>query len=80
MRKKIIAGNWKMNKNLEEGMALASEVVNMVKDEYQGSAEVVLIPPLHIFLRYLKLFQMQVMYFLELKIAVIMQVVPTQVK
>jgi triosephosphate isomerase len=45
MRKKIIAGNWKMNKNLEEGMALASEVVNMVKDEYQGSAEVVLIPP-----------------------------------
>jgi triosephosphate isomerase (TIM) len=45
MRKKIIAGNWKMNKNLEEGMALASEVVNMVKDEYQGSAQVVLIPP-----------------------------------
>jgi triosephosphate isomerase (TIM) len=45
MRKKIIAGNWKMNKNLEEGLALASEVVNMVKDEYHGSAQVVLIPP-----------------------------------
>lgn len=45
MRKKIIAGNWKMNKNFEEGLALASEVVNMVKDEYQGSAHVVLIPP-----------------------------------
>lgn len=49
MRKKIIAGNWKMNKNLEEGLALASEVSNMVKDEYQGSALVVLIPPaLHV--------------------------------
>jgi triosephosphate isomerase len=45
MRKKIIAGNWKMNKNFEEGLALASEVVNMVKDEYQGGAHVVLIPP-----------------------------------
>jgi triosephosphate isomerase len=45
MRKKIIAGNWKMNKNLEEGLALASEVVNMVKDEYQGSGLIVLIPP-----------------------------------
>lgn len=45
MRKKIIAGNWKMNKTLDEGMALASEVSNMVRDEYTGSAEVVLIPP-----------------------------------
>lgn len=45
MRKKIIAGNWKMNKNFDEAMALTSEVVNMLKDEYTGSAEVVLIPP-----------------------------------
>jgi triosephosphate isomerase len=45
MRKKIIAGNWKMNKNWEEGMALTSEVMNMVKDEYSGSAEVILVPP-----------------------------------
>ncbi|MBP7512074.1 MAG: triose-phosphate isomerase [Bacteroidia bacterium] len=45
MRKKIIAGNWKMNKTLEEGMGLVSEVSNMLKDEYQGSAKVVLIPP-----------------------------------
>lgn len=45
MRKKIIAGNWKMNKSFEEGMALTSEVINMIKDEYSGSAEVVLIPP-----------------------------------
>ncbi|MCU0441031.1 MAG: triose-phosphate isomerase [Bacteroidia bacterium] len=45
MRKKIVAGNWKMNKNFEEGMALVTEIVGMLNDEYQGSAEVVLIPP-----------------------------------
>ncbi|MCU0421560.1 MAG: triose-phosphate isomerase [Bacteroidia bacterium] len=45
MRKKIIAGNWKMNKSFEEGMALVTEIIGMVKDEYQGSAEVVIIPP-----------------------------------
>jgi triosephosphate isomerase len=45
MRKKIIAGNWKMNKSLDEGLALVSELSNMVKDEYRGSAEVIIIPP-----------------------------------
>ena len=45
MRKKIIAGNWKMNKSFDEGMALVSEISNMLKDEYNGSAEVVIIPP-----------------------------------
>lgn len=45
MRKKIIAGNWKMNKTFEEGMELVTEVSGMIKDEYQGSAEVVIIPP-----------------------------------
>ncbi|OYU97162.1 MAG: triose-phosphate isomerase [Bacteroidetes bacterium B1(2017)] len=45
MRKKIIAGNWKMNKTLEEGMGLVSEISNMLKDEYTGSASVVIIPP-----------------------------------
>lgn len=45
MRKKIIAGNWKMNKSFDEGMALVSELSNMIKDEYQGSAQVVIIPP-----------------------------------
>ena len=28
MRKKIVAGNWKMNKNLQEGIALATELNN----------------------------------------------------
>lgn len=45
MRKKIVAGNWKMNKNLEEGLQLTSEVVNMVKDEVSGQVEVVLCTP-----------------------------------
>jgi triosephosphate isomerase len=45
MRKKIIAGNWKMNKSFEEGMALVTEISGMLKDEYNGSAEVVIIPP-----------------------------------
>ena len=45
MRKKIIAGNWKMNKTFDEGMALVSEISNMIKDEYSGSAKIVIIPP-----------------------------------
>ncbi|QJW91788.1 triose-phosphate isomerase [Spirosoma taeanense] len=46
MRKKIVAGNWKMNKTFEEAKALLSEVVNMVKDEVTGDVEVVLCPPM----------------------------------
>ena len=30
MRTKMVAGNWKMNKNLQEGVALATELKNMV--------------------------------------------------
>lgn len=45
MRKKIVAGNWKMNKTAEEATALLSEVVNMIKDEVTGDVEVVLCPP-----------------------------------
>lgn len=45
MRQKIVAGNWKMNKDLERGLELVSEVVNMVKDEVTSSVTVVLCPP-----------------------------------
>lgn len=45
MRKKIVAGNWKMNKTLEEGKILTSEVVNMVKDELRDDVQVILCPP-----------------------------------
>ena len=45
MRKKIVAGNWKMNKTLDEGLALASEVISMVKDEVKNGAQAVLCTP-----------------------------------
>lgn len=45
MRQKIVAGNWKMNKTLEEGQALASEVMHMVEDEVRDDVKVVLCPP-----------------------------------
>lgn len=45
MRKKIVAGNWKMNKTFEEAKALLSEVVNMIKDEVTNDVTVVICPP-----------------------------------
>ncbi len=45
MRKKIVAGNWKMNCTISEGKKLVSEVVNMVQDEVSNNADVVLCPP-----------------------------------
>lgn len=45
MRKKIVAGNWKMNKDYNEGMSLFSEVINMVKDEVMGDQQVVVCAP-----------------------------------
>ncbi len=36
MRKKIVAGNWKMNKNLQEGVALAKELTEVVKNPNCG--------------------------------------------
>lgn len=45
MRKNIVAGNWKMNLNFEEGVSLFSEIVNMVKDEVIGEQQVVVCSP-----------------------------------
>lgn len=45
MRKKIVAGNWKMNLNLEEGLSLFSEVQEMVKDEVTGDQSVIVCAP-----------------------------------
>ena len=45
MRKKIVAGNWKMNKLSEEAVALTSELVNMANDEVRGDVKVILCPP-----------------------------------
>mgnify|MGYP001815742538 CR=1 FL=1 len=50
MRKRIVAGNWKMNNTLEEGLKLSSEVVNMVHDEVNDDITVVLgTPYIHLF-------------------------------
>lgn len=45
MRKKIVAGNWKMNLEMQPGTALFSEIITMVHDELRGAQEVVVCPP-----------------------------------
>ncbi|MBK1441935.1 triose-phosphate isomerase [Parapedobacter sp. ISTM3] len=45
MRKKIVAGNWKMNLDFQQGISLFSEIVNMAKDEVVGQQQVVVCSP-----------------------------------
>ncbi len=45
MREKIVAGNWKMNKTLDEGKTLASEIVNMYADEVSDDVKAILCTP-----------------------------------
>ena len=45
MRKKIVAGNWKMNMDYSAGISLFSEVANMVNDEVIGNQEIIVCPP-----------------------------------
>ncbi len=45
MRKKIVAGNWKMNLLNEEAIQLASEIVSLIKRETTTNAELILAPP-----------------------------------
>jgi triosephosphate isomerase len=45
MRQKIVAGNWKMNKTLEEANILASEIQGMVADEVKGDVKVIFCTP-----------------------------------
>jgi len=45
MRKKVVAGNWKMNQEFSAGIGLFSEIVNMVKDEVRGNQQVIVCPP-----------------------------------
>jgi len=45
MRKKIVAGNWKMNTDYAEGISLFSEIVNMVRDEQKGNQVAVICAP-----------------------------------
>ena len=45
MRKKIVAGNWKMNMDYSEGISIFSEIVNMVRDEKKGDQIAVICAP-----------------------------------
>lgn len=44
MRQKIVAGNWKMNKTLEEAKILTAEVMAMVADEVKTDVKIILCP------------------------------------
>jgi len=45
MRKNIVAGNWKMNKSLKEGVQLAKDVNAAVEDTGALNCDVVIAPP-----------------------------------
>jgi len=45
MRKKIVAGNWKMNLSLTEGQELFSEIKKLVREEVKGNQGIVVCPP-----------------------------------
>src|SRR5690554_2775706 len=45
MRNKIVAGNWKMNLDYQEGISLFSEILNMVGDETRGNQQVIVCSP-----------------------------------
>lgn len=45
MRKKIVAGNWKMNKNFQEAEDLMFEIVDQITENGAGDTEIVICPP-----------------------------------
>ncbi len=45
MRQKIVAGNWKMNKTLEEAQSLTSELMGLIAAEVKNNAKVILCVP-----------------------------------
>ncbi|HQB29047.1 MAG TPA: triose-phosphate isomerase, partial [Paludibacter sp.] len=48
MRKKIVAGNWKMNKTLQEGLALAKELNTILANETPNCDVVIGTPFIHL--------------------------------
>ena len=48
MRKKIVAGNWKMNKNLQEGIELAKELNTMLSADKPNCDVVICTPFIHL--------------------------------
>lgn len=45
MRKKIVAGNWKMNLDYAAGISLFSEIVNIIRDEKKGDQTAIICAP-----------------------------------
>ena len=45
MRKKIVAGNWKMNKTAAEAFVLATEVAQLVKSDVPADVQVIMATP-----------------------------------
>ena len=45
MRKKIVAGNWKMNKTFQEGVDLAIEISKIVTEQGDKNVNVIVSPP-----------------------------------
>ncbi|WP_395626120.1 triose-phosphate isomerase [Daejeonella sp.] len=45
MRKNIVAGNWKMNLDLEQGIHLFNEIQDLLKVELRGEQEVIVCSP-----------------------------------
>ncbi len=48
MRKNIVAGNWKMNKTLQEGVALATELKNVLADAKPNCEVIIGTPFIHL--------------------------------
>lgn len=48
MRKNIVAGNWKMNKTLQEGIALAKELNESLKQQKHNCTVVLATPHIHL--------------------------------
>jgi triosephosphate isomerase len=45
MRKKIVAGNWKMNNTLQEGLALTFRIIDLLKEKPVPDVKVIVAPP-----------------------------------
>ena len=45
MRKKIVAGNWKMNKTYEEGIDLLNEIKEFLRNKSAKHIQVIIAPP-----------------------------------
>ncbi len=48
MRKKIVAGNWKMNMNLQDGLALAKELNDTLTAEKPNCDVIICTPFIHL--------------------------------